>query len=122
MHLRRRQALLLQQLFDGGGMLQRQFALDRIDLGISGFAAEDLPKALAKPLIVGLASESAGGRNGLAVGLDQRRVDPVERGAAHQPEGKHRPARRWSRLACHCSRNPIVLKGPSHCKSGAKCP
>ena len=81
-----------EKLLDPPGMEAGQLVFDRRDR--TG-AAKDRPQPFAERLRVGERQRRPGDHPFLAIRLDHRDVDPVERGAAHQPEGTPN-----SRLRC----------------------
>ncbi len=72
-----------QQHAHGLGVIERDLALDRGDIAP---AAEDAAQALAQGVGIGQRKGRAAPGDGFAIGDQQRRIDAVERGAAHQTE------------------------------------
>ena len=84
-NLRPRPAGFRQQAFDRRGVAQGQLALD---LGHRTPAAEYAAQGRTEAGVIGLGDEAVRHRPRPAVGFDQRGVDAVEGGAAHQSDQK----------------------------------
>ena len=69
----------------------RQHARPRGAVGQAGAGFERPAQQIALVVRIRSIAGRPEGRNGLAVGFEQRHVDPVERGPAHQSDCPHRP-------------------------------
>jgi hypothetical protein len=85
--------VFLEQTAHHLGMGQGHVALDRLDRPA---CAECAAQALAQGRVIGHRRRRPGRHDAFAVGLDDRRVDAVQRGPAHQAE-------RAPGLLCHLS-------------------
>ncbi len=77
-------ALPIQQLKYEPRMHQRQVALERVDRGAARFRAEHAPQPLPHRLFVRDGDGAQRADMAVPVGFEDRRIDAVERGAAHQ--------------------------------------
>ena len=89
------QSLLCHQRLDGSGMGARQVLLDGVDDGRAEQAATLLGRHVEQHLqarglgtAVGLEPGWSEMVDGEAVGAQQRHVDAIERGAAHEADGR----------------------------------
>ena len=77
-----------EKMFDRLAVEPGELGLDR---GDRADPAQRPAQPLAKRVRIGDGQRRAGADAGAAVGLDQRHIDAVERGAAHQPERAAHP-------------------------------